>query len=371
VFIVLIILAFSTAVYAGAMVFIAAGLQRLPRPAGSEQPMVSVIIAMRNEARNIPRLLPALLAQEYPRDRLEIVVVDDDSSDDSAVRLQTFIEGSPVRIRLLHSAGREQSMSPKKQALAFAIDRAQGELLLLTDADCIPPPHWVAGMVRYFSGSVGLVVGFSPLEIPPPRSISEQLIALESLSLAALSAGTAGWGRAATCNGRNLAYRKQVYKEVGGFHDIAHLASGDDDLFLKMVVEKTRWRAAYALQPATAVPSQQPRKPKDLIWQRLRHASKSMHYSAPMMVVLSAVYLYNLALLAGLAFSLTTSRSIHWIALLWTMKAAGEGVLLGRFAREMDRQRLLAVFPLAEFLHVFYVVVFGALGPILRVRWKR
>lgn len=352
------------------MIVISLGIGRLSGPADTATPFISVIVAARNEAENIIALLEALARQDYPASHHEIIIVDDASEDETAALAAGWIQARSIdRIRLLHSVGRDQVTSPKKHALAQGIAAAKGEILLFTDADCQPPPGWISTLAGYFRPEVGMVIGYSPYELPQPRTLGERLLALESLSLAALAAGTAGWGRPATCTGRNLGYRKSLWNELGGFSAISHFISGDDDLFLKLVVQHSRWRLVYALAPQAIVPTRLLTSTGSFFRQRLRHASKSFYYGWRMTTILAIVWFFNLLLLVSLVGALSGHAAL-WPWFCLGLKAAGELVLLLRFAQPMQRLQTLALFPLAEVLHILYLILFGALGPLTRIRWK-
>lgn len=351
--------------YAAVLLWIRAGLRRIPRQFSDEQPRVSVVVAARNEAANIPALLRALLAQNYPTDRYEILIVDDQSLDDTAALVRNCLDS---RVHLLQTANRQQVRSPKKNALHLGIENASGEIILLTDADCLPPPGWVSGVVRRFTSDVGMVIGFSPCELPELRHFSDYLLALESLSLAAVAAGTSGWGFPVTCNGRNLAYRRRVYEEVGGFSRIEHFLSGDDDLFLSLV-QKTSWRIRFADDPALIVPTQRLESMRRFMHQRLRHASKGFAYSVKKVIALVVVYFYNVLIMAA-PVALLNGLPLTVPLLALTLKIGADYLLLRRFAARMQRKSFLKAFLPAELMHIPYVVIFGALGPFIQTKWK-
>ena len=361
-----IIFAFLTFFYLFALLLIYVGLYRLSKEKSTEKPRVSVVVAARNEQENIPDLLAALLSQHYPENLYEIIIVDDKSEDNTFSLVQSVKDN---RIRLLRTKDRENHASPKKVALDYGIQRAKGEIILLTDADCRPPVNWIETMVQHFTTETGVVIGFSPYELPELKSMSDDLFALESMSLAAVTAGTTGWGYPATCSGRNLAYRKSVYHQVDGFEHIKHILSGDDDLFLKLV-QKTRWQIRYAFHPASIVPTFQLKNVQEFIHQRLRHASKSFHYDVSKIAALSAVYAFNLLIFFSLPLSVTGILPTLPALTAFLIKAAAEFILLCRFAFHMNRLFYLRIFPLAELLHIPYVVIFGTLGPFKSVKWK-
>jgi cellulose synthase/poly-beta-1,6-N-acetylglucosamine synthase-like glycosyltransferase len=284
------ILAILTILYCSVLLRILTGLARVPAPKSSEQPTVSVVVAARNEENNI--------------DDYEIIIVDDNSEDRTVDKVSQFQSSSPHRLLLLQTKNRAKVVSPKKNALHLGIKNAVGEIILLTDADCQPPPKWISGTVAYFEPTVGLVVGFSPYELPALDSLWASFLALDSLSLGAVAAGTSGFGSPATCNGRNLAYRKCVFEQVGGFEKIKQFVSGDDDLFLKLVVRNTHWQTRFAYSADLAVPTKVLNSWRQFVHQRLRHASKGFYYEPRQIAVLSILYLYNFLLFITLPWTL-------------------------------------------------------------------
>ncbi|MBN1542744.1 glycosyltransferase [candidate division KSB1 bacterium] len=359
--------------YALVLLALTTGLRKLPKPAKTIRrlPFVSIIVAARNEETEIPILLQSLGEQDYPCDRFEIIIADDGSSDDTPARIRKFIASHPkLRTTSFVVSDREKAISPKKNALRQAISRATGEWLLLTDADCRPGPGWISAVARYFSTEIEMVIGFSPLERPCLCTPGHYLLALDSLALAALAAATTGWGAPATCNGRNLAYRKALYERVGGFSRIEKFVSGDDDLFLAQVLLSGGSRIAYADTADAIVPTRLLSGWREFFHQRLRHASKGFHYSPRKIALLAAVYLYNLFLVCAFARAAFGTESFLWPISAWLVKSLGELALLFPFARRMQRLHYLTLYPIAALLHPLYVVLFGALGQIQRFQWK-
>jgi glycosyltransferase involved in cell wall biosynthesis len=238
-------------------------------------PFVSVIVAVRDGESTISTCLQSIISQNYPRELLEIIIVDDHSKDDTLRLLQSLQKFAGfLLLRNLTSGGYESS---KKTALELAISRARGEILLFTDADCAPPPQWVRGMVSYFSPEVGLVAGFSPQTAI--ESCWNGFLLCDSAAAAFVAAGTIGWGRGITCTGRNLAYRKQAYDDVGGFAALPDSISGDDDFMLQRIAAHPQWQIRYALDPETIVPAQGPQNLRHFMRQKQRHLSAGRHYS--------------------------------------------------------------------------------------------
>ena len=235
------LLAGSGAVYTAAILWLLAGLRRGRAGASPRSTSTSIIVAARNEANSIESCLQALKRQDY-QGRMEVVVIDDRSRDDTAARVLEQAREWP-QLKLLRARENGPFRCPKKSALAQGIDASEGELLLFTDADCRPPPGWVRSTAAHFADDVGLVAGYACFR--PGKSARLGLLALDNLAVAALSAGSVGMGHVLACTGRNMAYRRQVYEEVGGFGSIGHLIGGDDVYFARLVARRSRWRLAY------------------------------------------------------------------------------------------------------------------------------
>ncbi|MBN2092884.1 glycosyltransferase [candidate division KSB1 bacterium] len=344
---------------------------RLKSGNSNQQPTVSIVVAARNESANIIQCLDSLENQDYPAEKLEIIMVDDRSEDDTAALLKNRNKNNP-RLKVIQIKELAPDFSPKKWALTQGIQAATGEIIFTTDADCRPVPTWISTMVRYFEPEIGLVAGFSPLEnLETHQGIGKKLFALDSLSLACVAAGGIGLGVSLTCSGRNLAYRRQVWEEVGGFIKIKKLVSGDDDLLLHLVMQETNWKTNYALNPKTLVYSNPPQTFHAFAMQRIRHASKGKHYSAKHKFILVLVYFYNVCLLIGGSIFPFISVKLWLFGLLsLILKSLMEFRLLWEGANKFQKNFYLRLFPLAVFFHIPYIVIFGLLGTFKNFRWK-
>ncbi len=357
--------------YALCLFWLVCGLLRTPKSPhlSSETPTVSVIVAARNEEENIAECLNCLCRQQYSKDKLEIIIVDDRSADGTAKIVRDFSAHYAI-VKLLQIDSLPRNMTPKKHALDTGIRNARGEIIVLTDADCRPGPRWVSGMIGHFNADTGLVAGFAPLVSGPESLLCKKLLELDSLALAAISAGSFGMGFPLTCTGRNLAYRKNLYEQVRGFESIAEFISGDDDLFLHLVRDAAKWKMRYSLDKNTFVNCAGPATVREFFAQRTRHASKGLHYETRLRLALCLVYLFNLALFIGPPLSLIGAAALQPFLYAFLCKIACELGLLLYAGILLDRFALLRLFPLAALFHVPYVVFFAALGSGAKFTWK-
>ena len=135
-----------TLLYFGLTAFLFAGWESIPPPVGSEDvtpcPVVSVVIPVRNEAENIGKLLNDLGDQEYPNENYEVIVVDDQSEDETVDIVNAIVEKTTSNVKL-YSLQNPANISHKKAAITQAISKAKGEWIICTDGDCSVQPSWL------------------------------------------------------------------------------------------------------------------------------------------------------------------------------------------------------------------------------------
>ena len=363
--------AILAALYALLLIWVLIGLFRLRSSSNSEYlPFVSVIIAARNEEKNIERCISALEVQDYSTKLFEVIIINDRSVDHTAeiIGKKTDLLSN---FRTITINSLPNNTSPKKYALQKGIESSKGEIILTTDADCLPKPGWISGMVRAYSDDkIGMVVGYSPITLSS-HGIKAGLSNLDSLSIAAISAGSIGAGYPVTCTGRNFSYRRTVFDSIGGFEGLWHYMSGDDDLLLHKAFNN-KIKISYSLLPSTFVDSLSYESLNEISSQRRRHASKGLiYYSLPGMtalkIVLPLIYLFNLSIVLGL---LGIGLNLIVVSFIVLLKSAMEFLLLFVFSSKVNSKRILKYFPLAIILHPFYVVVYGAWGALGKFTWK-
>lgn len=365
-------LAVFAGIYAVLVCYMRAGWSSLPvfSRKGTPKARVSVLIAARNEGANIGRTLSDILAQDFPKALLEVIVVDDHSTDDTAAVVRSFADRGVKLLKLNES---EPLNSYKKKAISLAIGQATGDFIVTTDADCRMERDWLATVIT-FAEENGLVLVSSPVVYSEQKGFFEELQTLEFLYLIGLGAAGIGKKHASTCNGANLAYRRDVFYELGGFSGIDHLASGDDELFLHKVAEKYPNRIGFCKSRSATVYTDAKRTLRGFINQRRRWASKSTHYKNKGIVALGlAIWTFNLLLLvAGLAsLVLAVGGYLAGSLLVATaLKLAVEAFFLYPICRFANRTDLLVYLPILTVVHVAYMVYIGIAGNLGKYQWK-
>ncbi|MEM6783763.1 MAG: glycosyltransferase [Bacteroidota bacterium] len=364
-------------------------------------PFVSVIVPARDEADCIEACMDAILANDYPADRFELLVVDDLSDDATPELVRAKIEAprelvfagfedepdedepASLRLRLLQMPENlERQRAHKKRAIEKGIAHARGDVILTTDADCAVPSTWIRSMTHAFgrveaydrpldrtNPGVALVSG--PVLYTVHRPALLQMQALEFLGLVAVGAGAIGAGRPTLCNGANVAYRRDVFDALGGFHGIDHLTSGDDELLMQKIADRTAWQVCFCNDPAAAVVTEPMFSLGAFVAQRARWASKGAHYPNPALVAMNVAIFAYFVLLIGTTLALPLVPALAGVvAGAWALKLVPEWALLAPFARRFGRPHLLRWFLPSQVLHPVYIVAMATLGAWGGYTWK-
>lgn len=332
------------------------------------QTKISVLIAARNEEANIGRTLSDILAQDFPKALLEIIVVDDHSTDRTSAIVRSF-SGQGVKLLTLDES--EPLNSYKKKAISMAIAEATGQLIVTTDADCRMGSDWLTTIVACMEQH-GYFLLSAPVIYSEQRSFFEELQTLEFLYLIGLGAAGIGNRYPSTCNGANLAYRRDVFYEMGGFNGIDHLASGDDELFLHKVAAKYPDKIGFCKSRDAIVYTDAKKNLHGFINQRRRWASKSTHYKNRGIVALGvSIWFFNLLLLcAGIAAFASYETFLPVFTAAVSLKFLIEFIFLYPLCKFAKRKDLLAYLPILTVVHVVYMVYIGVAGNLGKYQWK-
>lgn len=360
----------SACVYVLIVLYLRKGWSKLPYFTSQSQPSkkVSILVAARNEEENIGRTIECILQQDYPKDLLELIVVDDHSTDRTAEIVRSY---AGQGVKLLQLRVGDKLNSYKKHAITKAIDAASGEIIVTTDADCRMGPKWVKTVMQYFEEHDSYLVS-SPVIYSEEKSFFEELQTLEFLYLIGLGAAGIGNGNPTTCNGANLAYRRDVFFEMGGFKGIDNLASGDDELFLHKVAEKYAHKIGFCKSRDAVVFTDAKPDLASFISQRKRWASKSTKYKDKKVVALGvAIWLFNLALIGSLVTFFVLLSQLNWLLLTsFVLKIVVELCFMIPVLRFAQRTELLKYLPFLSVIHTFYLVYIGVAGNTGKYNWK-
>jgi cellulose synthase/poly-beta-1,6-N-acetylglucosamine synthase-like glycosyltransferase len=327
----------------------------------SPSTFLSVIIAARNEENNIGKLLSDLQNQKYPANLLEVIVVNDSSTDQTAELVKDFSNTNTLNLTLLNSVS-FTFLSGKKAALQTGINAAKGELIVTTDADCRVGKNWLNCLEAFYSIRKPKFIS-GPVSFLADNSVFSRLQNIEFASLVASGAATLKAGYPTMCNGANLAFERKAFFEVGGYKENEHIASGDDEFLFHKMYKAFPHKVVF-LKAKEAIVKTTPAKTLSGFYsQRKRWASKWDGYQlASPRLVAFFVFFINFSFIFIYPFLLADILSFRLFLLICCLKCLLELMFLYPVLRFFEKSIDWPVFLLLQFIYPFYVSFFAFSG---------
>lgn len=327
---------------------------------------VSVVVAARNEEKNIECLLKGLQNQTYPAHLYEIIIVDDFSTDRTAEVVKNF----PFENLLLINPDAVANQSSKKKAIEAGVQKAKGEIILITDADCFPPEKWLHTIVSFQHENEAVFIA-APVKLKSYFTLLSMFQSLDFITLQGITAASVKANFHSMCNGANLAYKKTSFFEVDGFKGIDKRASGDDMLLMYKIWKRHPSKVRYLKSRKAIIETEPMKNWKTFFQQRIRWSSKATYYQDyRVSSVLLFVYLFNCLFFVLLANVLFHS-AMWWLVLLYFAgKVIIEIPFVFSVAQFYKEQKLLLYFPFLQPLHITYTVVIGFISQFGKYEWK-
>ncbi len=276
--------------------------------------LFSIIIPFRNESENLEELLNSIAKIEYPKNKYEIIFVDDDSKDSSVKIIHDFCKkNNTINIQIIDN--KRASNSPKKDAIHTAITIAKYDWIITTDADCILPAKWLLSFNS-------LILNVKPNMIVAPVKISgssfsflQQFQEIEFLSMQGATIGGFGINKPFMSNGANLVYKKNMFFELNGFNTNNHIASGDDVFLLESFLTLDKTKVFFSKNTDSLVITKPTKNWKELIQQRKRWAAKTTHFKSKFTKCIGViVFLANCATISGLSIIFIDKSVVLFLA---------------------------------------------------------
>lgn len=326
---------------------------------------ISVVIAARNEETRIKPCLESLEKLEYPRDKYEIIFIDDQSCDNTAQLIENYCKKN-ANWRVISLNEKSIELRGKKNALLHGIAQAKGNIIFTTDADCIVPVKWLRNMGSYFTQGVSMVLGYSPLL--PGRGILFRLLQFDNLFSAISAAAPTKLGYPFTSVGRNLAYRKDAYEDAGGFLSLKRFRSGDDVHLTERFRYLKSGKIDFCADPDTFVFTQPPETREEIFNQQVRKNSKTLKKAGTSIAFSIVLFLYHVLLIL-LPLLMPTWLKI-WLLFI-IIKLVLEYINLFKAAIIFKQKEVIPFIPLMQIFYPAYIIFFSFLGLLEMYSWKR
>jgi cellulose synthase/poly-beta-1,6-N-acetylglucosamine synthase-like glycosyltransferase len=314
---------------------------------------VSVVICARDEAENLANNLPGLLAQVYPTTH-EIIVVNDNSFDESKYLLEE-LKKNFKQLNVIELIQEAKMIPGKKFPLAIGIKSAKYEIVLLSDADCLPSTeNWINSMQSAFTKNTEIVLGYSPFQ--KQNGLLNKLIRYECFFTAMQYLSYALAGIPYMGVGRNLSYKKSLFLKQKGFSAHNNIPGGDDDLFINAVANKKN--TTININPESFTITKPAQTWEKWIRQKNRHYTTSKYYKGIHKFLLglfaiSHFLFYPLMILSMLFYSWKLSLIVYFTKAIFQMLIYSKNMI------QLKEKDLIPFIPLLDLWMFIYYLIFA------------
>ena len=331
----------------------------------------TVVIPFRNEAKNLPELLQSLLNLNYPQHLFEVILVNDDSEDDSIEIIKNHLlinETKNYNLKIINN--QRHTNSPKKDAILAAINQAKHQWIITTDADCIVPVYWLDSFDNFIqSQSLKMIAG--PVSYSQGNGLFNTFETLDFLSLIGATIGAFGINKPFLCNGANLAYQKQFFQQLNGFEGNTNIASGDDIFLMEKALKKDSNSIKYLKSKQATVITKPQNNLKNLISQRVRWASKTSNYNNTFAKIVGLLVLItNASLVIGFVLVTLGLFALKPFAYLFFIKVAIDFILIYKACQLFNKEELLKHYLWSCFIYPFFSVYIAFISMFTTYKWK-
>ncbi len=338
------------------------------RPNKSNQVYTSftILVAFRNEERNLPNLVSSLLALNYPTSSFEVIFINDHSNDASVTQLKALIN-EHANFKMLELP---KDSFGKKAALTLGVQHAQYEFIITTDADCVVNEKWLQSYHAYLTNhTVDAVIG--SVAIATQNSYLAKFQYYDFMALQAVSLAMANLNKPILCNGANFCYSKATFLKVDGFSGNENQPSGDDVLLLEKMVN-TQHKIGQLLDADNLVLTQAVNKLKPFVQQRKRWFNKTKYTSSILQKILGVLLLIvNISLLSIFILSILFPSLLTSFLMLFLIKISIDFFLIFEFAKKLKLPFCTTDFLLISLFYPIGLVYFLAYLTNSKMTWKQ
>ncbi|MEO6549740.1 MAG: glycosyltransferase [Ferruginibacter sp.] len=314
---------------------------------------VSVIICARDEAANLVKNLPGSLVQAYSTSH-EVIVVNDNSFDDSKYLLEAFEKEFP-QLKIVELKQEAKLIPGKKFPLSIGIKSAQHEIVLLTDADCVPASeNWIDKIQATYDDDTEIVLGYGAYH--KKVGLLNKLVRWETFHTALQYFTYALAGKPYMGVGRNLSYKKTIFFRHKGFSAHNHVASGDDDLFINTAATKINTKINISAEAFTL--SEPPTSWSQWIRQKRRHYSTAKYYR-PLHKLLLGLYSLSHFIFYPLLAAVIVLVGWQWALCVYATRFLVQALVFYPTMKKLNERDLFPFFFLFDLWMFFYYFIFS------------
>jgi len=315
---------------------------------------ISIIIAARNEGDSIEQCLQSILINDYPDDRYEVIVINDHSTDDTAVKVTNFNDS---KIKLI---SQKEGIMGKKEAISLGISKAKFSVILCTDADCQVAKNWIKSHSELYQNSnLALSTGIVLPGIG--NSILDRFQWIDFAAAMAITANGIFRKNYFLANGANLSYTKSTFEHTDGYEGNKHLSSGDDIFLINKAAEIFPNGITFLKSKDTIVVTKAESDWKTFLNQRKRWATKAMKSGTSEVVkIQSFVFIFSSTILVGLILSVAIFHDIWpFVLLALTIKMVTDYIFIHHLANYFNQKSVMWSFLPSFFMYFGHIIISG------------
>ncbi|MEO1049430.1 MAG: glycosyltransferase [Bacteroidota bacterium] len=321
-----------------------------------QEPQISILIAARNEEGNIQKCLDSVLAIDYPNDKIEILV-GNDFSEDNTLAIANKIAAGDNRVKVIDIKEKKTGNAlGKANVLAQLAKQAKGEIFFITDADIEVPKTWVKSMLRACDEGVAIVTGITTIK----DALFQQTEWLYALGMIKV---VTDLGLPVTAMGNNMLVTRKAYEAVGGYELVPF--SVTEDLELCKQVRFKGFKARNLIEPDLLSITPPTKKFKTLIQQRQRWTKGALQLPIQVVIILILMSLYLPALVI-------LALSFPWLALaIFISKSTAQTIFISLIRKRLNMSLKI----IQTFIFDFYSFLISTITTIylvlpIKIDWK-
>ncbi len=320
----------------------------------------SIVIPFRNEENNLKALLKSITKLNYDLNHFEILLIDDESTDNSVNLIKKWQEQLP-NLSLLKN--NRISNSPKKDAIRAGVKASKYDWIITTDADCTLPKNWLHCYNSTIHQNGSLFIA-GPIELENKKGFIHQYQLFDCLSLLGTTLGSFGVKKPMMCNAANMGFDKSTYLQIQNGSN-TNIASGDDVFTLESFVKKHPKQIQYLNTIEALVSTKTETSWKDIFQQRIRWAAKSTHYKS-----IFTKFVGLIVLITQFTLLITLFYKPLLSLFLWLVKIGVDGFLLLLTAQKLQQKISYWYYLSIAFVYPFINTFIGTKALFGGYTWK-
>lgn len=322
---------------------------------------VSIIIPFRNEEKNLGTCINSILNQTYNNQLIEIICVNDHSTDTSLAVLSGH---NNIKVISL-----SKDKTGKKSALTAGIEASKNELIIFRDADTYSEPNWLSSLIsKQKENDVDFLI--APVKYTSSLTFLAAIQVLEHFAITYTGAAIAKFGKPILCNGANLLVKKSAFKVVNGFSSNEFVSSGDDIFLMNSLIQAGK-KIDYVHSLSAAVICKTEQTLSSFFAQRIRWASKNKHNKNPYNFIIAfLVVAVNCGLLITAIASYVNTDYCNYLLAFSIVKLAVDSIVIIQSALYFKQLTMLCWLPLFFCIFPFEIIIILTLNLFLQPHWK-